>query len=340
MPITRTARIARTAHDKTHLNRLGVPEFGVVEIQMKGQGGSLSKCYRDASSTTPTAPATTGVDTFHFAPGPQYSAATWTADPALKDDVKIVYKLHNPQFAIAEAKIEIFTRFATDPVWTRKLKDDDLLHGEHTLQFNAQDNWDGKIDAHADFPDQFLTVEHSPYKFKLTVSGEGVNTSPTAWTYCHVMVSKLELEYGPKTLLATQPANLEGGIHSETYDDLILQGAAPPTGGTVKVFLKSDMFTNGDNDMFGNQLYDRYEALWGDGPQIPLFCKVWVKSSADADVVSPKALGKLRFLWDWESTSVASPTTFTQKAETYLVDKTNPKGRNCHLQAGRQARVG
>ena len=114
MPITRTARIARTAHDKTHLNRLGVPEFGVVEIQMKGQGGSLSKCYRDASSTTPTAPATTGVDTFHFAPGPQYSAATWTADPALKDDVKIVYKLHNPQFAIAEAKIEIFTRFATD----------------------------------------------------------------------------------------------------------------------------------------------------------------------------------------------------------------------------------
>ena len=225
-------------------------------------------------------------------------------------------------------------------MWTRKLKDDDLLHGEHTLQFNAQDNWDGKIDAHADFPDQFLTVEHSPYKFKLTVSGEGVNTSPTAWTYCHVMVSKLELEYGPKTLLATQPANLEGGIHSETYDDLILQGTAPPTGGTVKVFLKSDMFTNGDNDMFGNQLYDRYEALWGDGPQIPLFCKVWVKSSADANVVSPKALGKLKFLWDWESTSVASPNELHTEGRKVPGQKDQSQGPELPSPTRRQARVG
>lgn len=75
MPITRSARIARTAHDKNHLNRLGVPEFGVVQIQIKGQGGNKSKCYRDGSSTTPTAPATDGADTFHFAPGPQYAAA-------------------------------------------------------------------------------------------------------------------------------------------------------------------------------------------------------------------------------------------------------------------------
>src|SRR6187549_3751627 len=159
---TRSAHIARTSHDQTHVNRLGIPEFGVVEIQLKGQGGSLSKCYRDASSTTPVAPVTTGVDTFHFAPGLQYVAATWTADANLKDDVKIVYKLHNPQFAIKKADLEIFTRFSKTPVWKRELKDDELLHGEHTLQFNNQDNWDGKIDAHADFPDQVLTAEYSP----------------------------------------------------------------------------------------------------------------------------------------------------------------------------------
>lgn len=334
MAIARTAHVARTAHDKTHLNRLGVPEFGVVEIQVKGQGGSLSKCYRDASSTTPVDPATTGADSFHFAPGPQYAAATWTADAALKDEVQISYKLHNPQFAIKEAKVEIFVRFAKDPVWTRELKDDELLHGEHKLQFNKQDNWDGKIDAHADFPDEFVTAEHSPYKLKLTVSGDGVNTAPTAWTYFHVMVAKLELEYGPKTVLPAQPANLEGGIHAETYDDLIAQGAVPPVGGNVKVMLKSDIFKLSSNDMFKNQLFTRYEALWGDGPQIPLFCKVWVKSSADADVVAYKALGRLKFLWDWESTSVASPTGFTADAENYLVNKTKPKGRNCHDKRG------
>jgi hypothetical protein len=334
MAIDRTAHVARTAHDKTHLNRLGVPEFGVVEIQVKGQGGSLSKCYRDASSTTPVDPVTTGVDTFHFAPGPQYAAATWTADDTLKDEVRIVYKLHNPHFAIKEAKVQVFTRFSKDPVWERELKDDELLHGEHTLQFDKKDPWDGKIDKHADFPDDYLTAEHSPYKLKLTVSGDGVNTSPTAWTYVHVMVGKLELEYGPKTVLPAQPANLEGGIHSETYDDLIAQGAVPPVGGNVKVILKSDIFTAGGDDMFHNQLYTRYEALWGDGPQIPLFCKVWVKSSADTDVVAYKALGRLKFLWDWESTSVASPTTFTANAENYLVNKTKPKGRNCHDKRG------
>jgi hypothetical protein len=334
MTIKRTARVARTAHDKAHQNRLGVPEFGVVEIQMKGQGGSLSKCYRDASSTTPIDPVTTGVDTFHFAPGPQYNAATWAADAALKDDVQIVYKLHNPQAAIREAKVEIFTRFSKTPVWTRDLKDDELLHGEHTLQFNAQDNWDGKIDAHADFPDQFLTAEHSPYKLKLTIAGDGVNTSPTAWTYCHVMIGKLELEYGPKSVLPVQPANREGGIHRDMFDELLAQGATPPVGGSVKVFLTSNIFKNASPDMFDNQLFTRYEAVWGDGPLIPLFCKVWVKSSSDTDVVAPKALGGVKFLWDWESTSVASPTGFTSKAEKYLVQKTKPKGMNCHKDRG------
>lgn len=334
MVINRTADISRTAHDKAHVNRLGVPEFGVVEVQIKGQAGSLSKCYRDSSSTSPVVPATTGVDTFHFAPGPQYAAATWVADPALKDDVKITYKLHNPQFAIATASLELFVRFSKTPVWKRDLKDDELLHGEHTLQFNAQDNWDGKIDPHADFPDDFLTAEHSPYKLKLTVTGAGVNTSPAAWTYFHVMLAKLELEYGPKTVLAAQPPNPEGGLHADTYDDLIAQGAKPPSGATVKVFLKSDIFKISNANMFDNQLFTRYETLWGDGPQIPLFCKVWVKSSADSEVVAIKALGRLKFLWDWESTSVASPTIFTAAAENYLVKKTKPKGRNCHDKHG------
>jgi hypothetical protein len=86
--------------------------------------------------------------------------------------------------------------------------------------------------------------------------------------------------------------------------------------------------------MFGNQLFTRYETLWGDGPQIPLFCKIWVKSSSDTDVVAYKALGRLKFLWDWESTSAASATSFAADAEDYLVKKTKPKGRNCHDKRG------
>lgn len=334
MPITRSADVARTAHDLTHINRLGVPELGVVFIQVRAGVGNRSKCYRDASSKTAVLAPIDGDDTFHFAPGPQYDQVAWVADPALKDDVQIVYQLHNPQVAIKTAKLEIFPRFADTPIWSRDLDEDERLQGEHTLQFNAQDNWDGKIDAHADYPDQFLTAEHSPYKVRLTITGDGVNTSPTAWTYLHVFVGKLELDYGPKTLLPVQPANLEGGLHTETYDDLIAQGAFPGAGANREVYLKSDIFTNGGGDMLGNQLYTRYETLWGKGPLIPVFCKIWVKSSADADVVAPKALGKLRFLWDWESTSAESATTFTQEAENYLKKKTKPKGLNCHNKRG------
>jgi hypothetical protein len=329
--INRTARIARTAHDKTHINRLAIPEFGVVEIQIKGQSNSKSKSYRDGSSTTPVAPSGTGADAFHFAPGPQYAVATWTADPSLKDDVQIVYKLHNPQFAIEEAKIEIFTRFSKDPVWTRALKDDELLHGEHTLQFNAQDNWDGKIDPHVDFPGQFLTVEHSPYKMKLTVKGEGVATSPAAWTYFHVMIAKVELEYGPKDVL---PATVVGQAdHRKVYDDVVAQGAKPPSGATVKVPLESNIFKKG-HSMFDNSFFTEYETMWTTGPLIPLFLKVWVKNSAHVDVVAPKALGKVKFLWDWESKLTAPGVTFVDQAQDYEKSTTKPKGENCHKKRG------
>jgi len=337
MPIQRTAQVARTAHDRTHLNRVAVPEFGVVEIQVKGQGGSLSKSYRDASSSTPKAPSGTGTDSFHFAPGAQFSDPAWTLDPSLKDDVKIVYTLHNPQYAITTAKLEIFRRFTKDPIWTRDLTGEELLHGETTLKFNGQEEWDGKIGAVAEFPDEFLTVEHSAYKFKLTIEGDGINKSTCAWTYVHVIIAKLELEYGPDEAIPSQPANMEGGIQRETFTDLKSQGADPPAEGTtpaLRVNIRSDIFKTSSDDMFQNQLYTRFETLWGKGPQIPIFCKIWVKSSADTDVVAPKALGRLKFLWDWESKSTAHATAFTAAAENYLVNKTKPKGRNCHEARG------
>ncbi len=297
----------------------------------------MSKSYRDASSSTTKAPSGSGTDSFHFAPGPQYVDATWTADPSLKDPVKIVYTLHNPQFAIATAKIEIFKRFDKDPIWTRDLTGDELLHGETTLKFNNQEEWDGKIGPHADFPDEFLTAEHSAYKFKLTVTGDGLNTSPCAWTYVHVIIGKLELEYGPQEAIPSQPANMEGGIHRDTFADLKAQSGTPPAAGTsppLRVNIKSDIFKTSSNDMFHNELYDRLNTLWGKGPQIPIFCKIWLKSSADANVVAHKALGRLKFLWDWESKSTAHATAFTAAAENYLVNKTHPKGRNCHEKRG------
>ena len=51
-------------------------------------------------------------------------------------------------------------------------------------------------------------------------------------------------------------------------------------------------------------------------------------------MVAHKALGRLKFLWDWESKSAESPNAFAAAAEKYLINKTKPKGRNCHDKRG------
>src|SRR2546426_8631195 len=120
------AYVARTSHDQTHLNRLSVPEWGVVEIRLK-KGGSGSLSHRLPGATTPRNPSGAGADSFNFAPGHQYNTATWTEDLTKEDRVKIWYDLHNPFLNIKKAKLEIFRRFDKSPVWERELEDDELL---------------------------------------------------------------------------------------------------------------------------------------------------------------------------------------------------------------------
>ncbi|HUT35741.1 MAG TPA: hypothetical protein VNE39_19795 [Planctomycetota bacterium] len=326
-----TANVARTAHDQKNVNKLRVPEFGVLQVRLEA-GGKLSKSYTVRGAPAAKA-ANTGTDDFHFAPGPQLDAATWAVAPSRTDKVKITYELHNPFLAIEKATLELFRRFSAAPVWTRQLKDDELLHGQHTLKFGDETEWDGNVGAHDAFPDQFLTVEHSPYKLKLTVEGKnGICVSPAAWTYLHVLIAKLELEYGPDEVVA-EPDEGEGDDRA-VFAALKAQGASPPVKDTkVKVYLTSNKFKKG-HSMADNSLYTVYEGLWGDGPEIPLFAKVHTKSSADQPVLAPKSLGKVRFLWDWESESSGTPTEFVQRAQDYDVQATKPTGQNNHTARG------
>ena len=213
MPITREAYVARTAHDLKHVNRLVVPEYGVVELRVRTSDANGSKSYLTHDADPGRKPGGKGTNDYHFAPGPQLDAGTWAVDAAKNDDVEIWYDLFNPFLAIEEATLELFHRFDTKPFWTRELKDDELEDGEHILKFGPKAKWDGKIDAHADFPTEHLTVEHSPYKLKLTVKGEGVCNSQVAWTFFHILIAKVELEYGPKDVL---PAVVAGQRQSRT----------------------------------------------------------------------------------------------------------------------------
>ena len=152
MAINREASVARTAHDKQHVNRLVVPEFGVIEVRVRVSDAKGSKSYLTADADPPRAPGGKGTDDFHFAPGPQLDAGTWAVDPAKHDDVEIWYDLFNPFLAIESAKLELFRRFDKTPFWTRDLKDDELDEGEHILKFGPRRNGTARSTHMRTFP--------------------------------------------------------------------------------------------------------------------------------------------------------------------------------------------
>lgn len=344
----RTANVARTPHGKDNVNRLRVPEFGVKKLSLRASA-KASKSYQPAGAGNPP-DENGGTDDFHFAPE--------------KETVELCYELEDPLGAIEGARLELFCRYKKDPLWTldmAALGATFWAHGQHTVK------WDGrvfkavgeqkgtpqnggfehdftKIDVDtslAPFPDGYVNLEHTTYKLKLTVSGRGVTGDPTtAWTYFHILVEKLELEYGPEQVL---PAPAPGkGNHREVLNALLTQGAAPPAptaAAPVKVYLESNVYKRNAKQMFDNTLYTEYEGLWGKGPLIPIFAKVLILDSQDKGVDAPKALGKVKFLWDWESKREALATgwhgdAFVNDAQDFDKDKTKPKGQNCHQERG------
>ena len=340
--IDRTVFVARTADGLAHANRVVVPEFGVVELRVYNAAAS-SKSHRLPRSATPRTAAAVGDDAFHFAPGLQLDPGPWTLDAGRHDRVKLRCDLYNPSNGITKAKLEMFVAREKAPVWTRELTADELVDGEQDLQFEIDNgaggtlrgaDWDGslrgtdgRLRKSSRFPDGYLTIEHSPYKLKLSVEGEGLCRSPVAWTYLHVLVDKLELEYGTLDMLPTKRD------HRRTLFQEVLSAGTAPTADT-KIFLDSNLFKASDGDMFNNRLFDAHRDKWGRGPKLPLCARIHIRSSADAPVLAPLAIGASQFLWDWESRSAATGEAFTDRAMNYDVGKTNPKGRNCHKDRG------
>lgn len=336
----REAFLALTEAGASNLNRLRAPELRVVRLFVKKSGQSSSHLPRYAPG-----PAPGGSDDFHFAPG--------------VETVTINYEIDDLAETIVQAELQLYTRFKQAPLWTldlTKLGRDWYCHGTHEIE------WDGRLPAQptaekkgeatatgfkhklGDFepnevkdvhPDGYLTVEHSPYKLRLAVSSPAVQANPAAaWTYLHVLVKKIELEYGDEKMLPASVPNQAD--HRKTLADLVAQGAKPPAegAGPVKVYMESNVYKTSAAQMFDNSLYTKYEALWGDGPMIPLVAKVYISDSADQPVLAPKALGKVKFLWDWESKSDAVPDAFAAQAQDYYKDTTKPKGQNCHKDRG------
>ncbi len=351
----RTARIARTAHGLTHQNRLHVPEFWVTKLRLE-LGGKTSITHVQPGAPDPDG---SGSNNFNFAPE--------------KETPELKYTIDDPRGTIRSAKLELFTRYNKDALWSFDLTQLGLsayTHGDHVLK------WDGRLPKLPDdnkpsddpsaktpdltsfdadpkaqeefFPDGYVTVGESPYKLRMIVSDDENDGGKVvaAWTYFHVLLKKIELELGPENSLpkATVGKPDNDLLVFKDTDAGSLNGALPADGATSKLFLTSNIFKNSNGQMHDQSDFNAYKDLWGEGPQVPIFAKVWVRDSADQAVEAPKALGKAKFLWDAEDVAESSGSVYAghhAKAKSFLDDSVNydkdvtkPKGDNCHKDRG------
>ena len=168
----------------------------------------------------------------------------------------------------------------------------------------------------AEFPDGVLTVEHSPYKLKLTIQPTGaiLRTTPARWVFLDVLLDGIELEWLPKTTLAASPTlPTNGGAATQrdhqVYDAVTdvtdaenLSGALPAPGETKRVYLKSNIFYRAEAELTENHAWRQHHAVWGEGPNLPIAAKLGVRRSDGRRVTGAaagRAIGATRMVWEW-----------------------------------------
>jgi hypothetical protein len=320
MPIT--AQVARTAGDLKHANRLRVAPFGVLKLCLKTK--KASKCYVPEGAPEPKQESGAS-DDFNFAP--------------IKEKVNVVFKLQDPAGAITKAKLELFRRGREAASWTLKLEEKDLKlleDGEHSFE------WDGKIPKNAEateFPEDCVTVQHSPYKLKLTVEGDGFGFPLCAWTYFHVLVHEIWMYLGDEKAVKLGADARKKKWFQRAYASVKDNGFPAKPSDKVTVYLASDIYAR-PGELLGNQDFTNYKTEWGEGPQIPVFAKCKIRTSSGGKEEVHEALGKVRFLWEWEDVAEV-PADAGAKAKDFVAaavecykDKTLPKGDNCWVKRG------
>jgi hypothetical protein len=351
--MNRTAEVAYAPNRRDNLNRLRVPDYAVTKLVVKTEHRASKSHQPDGASHLPS--GNDGADDFHFAPE--------------KEVAQIVYQIFDPLSVVRDAKLELYARYQPEPLWALDLTPFGPTwwrHGEHAIAWDGRlvkadrerdsPAVDGKVRhaitdlppdlSLAGFPDGYVNLEHTTYKLKLTLRADDLTGDPAvAWTFFHVLVDKIELEFGPPEALPVPVAGRAD--HRAVRADLVSREPVPPRPSdnrTVEVFLDSDIYRHRPDVLLAEQgladdVFEAYRDLWGDGPLIPLLAKVRVRDSNDHGVDSPKAIGGVRFLWEWESMSGPAATgkpsdVVVNRAQDSDLELSKPRGRNCHVERG------
>jgi hypothetical protein len=314
-------------------------KFAITEVRLTDKAeAKRSKNYMPAlegydAATVP------GSDSFRFAPA--------------KDAVRIRYKIFDPGKRIKSGTLTLKRVRDGQVLWSRPLQPNEWKEGDVSIL------WKGRVaGARAFFAKDYLTLEHSPYRLEVNVDGEGFGEPPLGWTQFEVR-AKIQLEFGPRTVLAASAAQgtsaaqlgvvsglerdhqvweyLNGNelpppyayLPAPTVDNLA--GRVPAEAETKRVYLVSNVFSSGVSQQISNAQFGEQRTAWagaggaGDfGPNIPVFVKVEVMDLSDAPVASPAAIGGAKVLWEWEDATAASDELgYIQETEDYLMSAEN-----------------
>lgn len=91
-----------------------------------------------------------------------------------KESITVEYDVANKLSLITSGKIEIIRKKDNKVLKTLPLTDDQYFDGHHD-----EFTWDGSVDKTPEFPDGFVTIEHSAYTAKVTVTGPKGDKSGT-----------------------------------------------------------------------------------------------------------------------------------------------------------------
>lgn len=384
-PIAHAAKVSRQRKpdDHVHVNRLRPPHLGIRDLRLKC-AGKESKLHLPQDAPDPN--KTAGTDSFHFLPEHDTCDLVYELDNPFHLDIKAWIEIlarfnDKPLWTLDLVKLgPTWLRHGVHTVkWDgRIIKGDAVVAGavdgdgtKHDLTTAATAPLPDAT-AGAPFPDGWITLEHTPYRLRLVVESDLLPDRPAvAWTYFHVLIRKLEISLGEEKMVpkvGAGPAADERWARDKAVRAAIATaGGAPATGSTRDVVLIHNVFTMDPRDRKPNNptgwpapspattpegndpLFQASAALWGDGPRIPLVCKIWMAEAADSpggiDISDPAAkgavaLGRVRFLWEWsdpaESLAAHSlkPLAFITAALDFDKTKTGPKGDNCHVERG------
>lgn len=262
-----------------------------------------------------------GTDDFHFAPE--------------TETVKLFWKIDDKGGLVTGGRLELRDKASDRVLWSRALRDGEWTDGDHESDWNGE--LDGERATTRVFPDQFVTIEHSPFKLVLilegSLGGEPVPGKPdTGWTFFEVQAHSIELALGPRRVLSL-------ARDRRLYDTIGSLPAADATEAT-KLRLVSNLFCTAWSEMSDESHYTTYETAWGDGPNIPIVAKLFFKGADDSKQEAPKALGNVKFMWNWsdrpESTSWihAGAKPYLDATLDCYKQATLPRGDNCHQDHG------